>query len=53
LEAQVTLAEVGQALCVTKSAVSRWESGARKPRGPVADRYAALLSRLESEVRRG
>jgi transcriptional regulator with XRE-family HTH domain len=53
LEAHVTLAEIGEALDVTESTVSRWESGVRKPRGPLAERYAQILSRLEDEVRRG
>jgi DNA-binding transcriptional regulator YiaG len=53
LEARVTLAEMSQALHVTESTVSRWESGDRTPRGPLAERYAQVLSRLEAELRRG
>ena len=52
LEARVTLAEIGHELRVTEGTVSRWESGARTPRGPVAERYVALLARLEGELRR-
>ena len=53
LEAKITLAEIGAAVDVTESAVSRWESGRRRPRGAAAERYAEVLSRLESEIRRG
>jgi len=52
LEARVTLAEISDALDVTEATVSRWERGTRSPRGPVAERYAALLSRLEAELHR-
>jgi DNA-binding transcriptional regulator YiaG len=52
-EAQVSLAEVADAIEVTEGAVSRWETGARRPRGAVADRYTALLRRLEVDLRNG
>lgn len=53
MEAKLTLAEIASALDVTPSAVSLWEQGKRFPRPPVADRYAAVLNRLERDLRRG
>lgn len=52
VEARVTLAEIGRELDVDQATVSRWESGARTPRGAVAERYVALLARLDGELRR-
>ena len=52
-EAQLSLAEMATALGVTDGTVSRWETGERRPRGVVADRYAALLRQLEADLRHG
>jgi DNA-binding transcriptional regulator YiaG len=52
-EAKVSQAEVGQELGVDESTVSKWESGDRRPRGLLADRYIKLLARLEDDLRRG
>jgi transcriptional regulator with XRE-family HTH domain len=52
LEARVTLAEVAEAIDVSVGALSRWETGKRQPRGVAAERYAALLARLEAELRK-
>jgi transcriptional regulator with XRE-family HTH domain len=53
LAAQISVTELAAELNVTPSAVSRWEQGQRRPRGPLAEKYAAALARLEAEVRRG
>lgn len=42
--------QVAALLGVRRPTVSRWESASRNPRGPLAERYAALLSRLAAEV---
>jgi DNA-binding transcriptional regulator YiaG len=47
------MAEVAAALNVTEGTVSRWETGARQPRGPAAERYAALLRQLAVDLRHG
>lgn len=52
LAAQISLAELAAELEVTASAVSRWEAGSRRPRGPLAEKYLEALARLEAEVRR-
>lgn len=43
----LTRADVARALSVNPSNVSRWESGQRLPRGPVARQYLNLLRRLD------
>jgi transcriptional regulator with XRE-family HTH domain len=48
--AGLTQAEVARALGVTKTAVVRWEAGARVPRLRVRTEYVALLERLAEEV---
>jgi DNA-binding transcriptional regulator YiaG len=47
--AGVSLAEVADALDVSASALTRWESGQRRPRGGAAVLYAKLLERWRSE----
>jgi transcriptional regulator with XRE-family HTH domain len=44
---KLSQADVARALGVTESAVSRWESGARRPAREEALRLAALLAVLE------
>jgi len=46
-DARISMAEVAAALDVSESAVSRWESGSRLPRGETAIRWARLLDELE------
>jgi DNA-binding transcriptional regulator YiaG len=52
-EARLSLAEIAAALDVTEGTVSRWETGERQPRGPVAGRWKKLLARIEADLRRG
>lgn len=42
-------AEVGAVIGVTRSTVSRWETGRREPRPNLAHRYADVLDRLRKE----
>jgi transcriptional regulator with XRE-family HTH domain len=44
--AGLSLSEVAREVCCSVSAVSRWESGQRTPRGEAAERWAVLLRRL-------
>lgn len=44
--ARVSLSEVARPLGVTESAVSRWETGSRSPRGKAAVAYGLLLAEL-------
>jgi transcriptional regulator with XRE-family HTH domain len=53
LAAGMTLAEVGEVVGVTRSAVSRWERDARQPRGDRRLRYAAVLRELREVVAHG
>jgi transcriptional regulator with XRE-family HTH domain len=47
--AGVSLSEVADALDVSPTAITRWESGQRRPRGGAAVLYAKLLERWRSE----
>lgn len=47
--AGLTQAAVAEALGVRRSAVTRWESGARSPRGALLEQYVLLLDRLATE----
>ncbi|MFI0406489.1 helix-turn-helix transcriptional regulator [Actinomadura sp. 3N508] len=47
VDAGVTQGEVAEAVGVAQSTVAQWERGARRPRGLVALRYAAVLKALE------
>ena len=44
--AGLSLAQVGDACGVNRSAVCRWESGNRRPSGTAAIAYTQLLTRL-------
>jgi DNA-binding transcriptional regulator YiaG len=46
LTARLSLSEVATACGVTTPTIHRWETGARRPRGPAAVRYAQLLGAL-------
>lgn len=46
LLAQLSLPEVAAACGVSHVCISRWERGERRPRGPGALRYGALLDAL-------
>lgn len=46
MAANITQNELAKALGVHTVSVQRWEAGTRRPRGPVAERYAALLAGL-------
>ncbi len=50
LEAGLSLYDVARDLHVAPSAVSRWETGQRVPRGETAARYATLLAELMAVV---
>lgn len=43
---RLSLADFASAIGVDQSAIGRWESGERRPRGPAALRYLALLREL-------
>lgn len=49
--ARLSLSEVGAACGVGASAVHRWETGRRSPRGEAALRYGALLRALQGSAR--
>lgn len=46
----VTQANIADSIGTTPGAISRWESGARAPRGNRALQYRALLRRLATGV---
>ena len=50
IEAGLTQDDVAAAVGVTRTAISRWESGDRHPRGPFASLYAEVLRELAAEV---
>ena len=45
--AELTLTDMAEILGVSKSSVSRWERGLRRPRSPVRQSYIRLLRHLE------
>jgi transcriptional regulator with XRE-family HTH domain len=47
--ARISQSEVARLLGVKPNAVSRWETGERRPRGTTGVRYAKLLERLSEE----
>jgi transcriptional regulator with XRE-family HTH domain len=49
--AGLTLGEVAGAVGVSEAAISRWESGERKPRGAAALKYAEVLQSLLGDAR--
>ncbi|MWJ18488.1 XRE family transcriptional regulator [Clavibacter michiganensis subsp. michiganensis] len=46
--AGVSQARIAEELGVTRMAVSRWERGTRRPRGPLLIAYAAVLRDLQT-----
>jgi DNA-binding transcriptional regulator YiaG len=46
VDARLSLEDVAREVGVTRQAVSRWELGARAPRGRNLDAYAAVLASL-------
>lgn len=48
-KARLSLTDVAGAIGADYSSVGRWERGERVPRGPVALKYAQLLTRLQSQ----
>jgi transcriptional regulator with XRE-family HTH domain len=44
--------DIADALGVSRVAVTRWENGARRPRGRLLRRYARLLEEIAKEVAR-
>lgn len=50
LAAGLTLAEVGDALGVTRQSVWRWEHGLGEPRGEIRLAYARALRELANDV---
>lgn len=49
-DAGLSQAELGSRLNVTRSAVSRWESGDRRPQGDVGVAYVLELRRLQERA---
>lgn len=47
----LTQEDVASLIGVDRATVSRWESGTRTPTGPVAERYADLLTQLQERVK--
>lgn len=50
IEAGVSQERLALELGVDQATIARWESGARRPRGPLAIAYGDLLRRLRDEV---
>jgi DNA-binding transcriptional regulator YiaG len=50
VQADLHQADIARALGVSPAAVSRWESGDRRPQGEVGEAYLDLLDRLAREV---
>lgn len=48
--AGLSQAQIGQVVGVTNATVCRWESGERRPRGPAAQLYLAVLKRVAEAV---
>jgi DNA-binding XRE family transcriptional regulator len=51
-KAGLTQADIASELGIHPITVTRWETGAREPRGELAERYGALLRRLERAFNR-
>jgi DNA-binding transcriptional regulator YiaG len=49
-QSNLTQDDIAEAVGVDRASISRWESGDQSPRGAARETYAALLSRLQSEV---
>lgn len=49
-QARLSQRDVAEVLGVTRACVTRWETGAREPRGELLLRYAKLLQRLSAEA---
>jgi DNA-binding XRE family transcriptional regulator len=45
----LTQGEVAGLVGVSRECISRYENGSREPRGPLRDKYVALLDRLARE----
>ncbi len=45
----LTQEDIAEALGVDRASISRYEAGARVPRGPIAEAYIELLERLARE----
>lgn len=50
--ASISRSELARDVGVTEPTVSRWENGARSPKGDAALRYAEVLRRLDRFVKR-
>ena len=48
--AGISRSELARSLGVDGSAVAKWESGSRAPRGEIARRYARLIDELAAAV---
>ncbi len=48
--ADLRQADLARALGVSPAAISRWESGLRRPRGETGEAYLEILDRLAHEV---
>jgi DNA-binding transcriptional regulator YiaG len=49
-QADLHQADIARALGVSAAAVSRWESGTRRPQGRAGEAYLEILDRLAREV---
>ena len=52
VEAELALEDIAEAIGVSRSAVSRWERGLRRPSRKHRSAYAQLLDGLEEQLRR-